>query len=285
MIKGLYSAASGMINMLSANDNTANNLANINTPGFKQGVTVFKTFAPLLIDKIASNGAAQSAAGGYLGMISPGAKVASIAFDFAQGELKKSGNNYDLAIKGDGFFEVQTANGQKAYTRDGSFIVNQEGYLTTQDGNMVVGKDNKPIFLGKGIVDFKVDSKGTVLVNNPAAKPSKDQNQQTQNVSDQQAKQPEMLPVGQLKIVDFENKFGLMRKGNNLFEDGGSAMPKQAANYSIVQGSLESSNSNVITTMVKTIEGMRTYETLAKIVETTGGNLEKVVNQLGRVNS
>lgn len=283
MIKGLYTAASGMINMMSSNDNVANNLANINTSGFKQGVAIFKSFAPLLIDKISSSGAAQAGASGYLGMISPGAKLASIAFDFSQGELKKTGNQYDLAIKGDGFFEVQTSDGKKAYTRDGSFQVNQDGYLTTQDGNMVVGENNSPIFVGKGVIDFKVDSKGSVLVNDPTVKAKKDENQQAQNVSEK-AKEPEMKPVGQLKIVDFENKFGLARKGNNLFEDAGSAMPKKASNYTIAQGTVESSNSNVITSMVKSIEGMRTYETLARIVDTTKDNLEKAVNQLGKIN-
>lgn len=256
MIKGLYTAASGMINLLSANDNIANNLANINTPGFKQGITLFKNFAPLLIKKISAEGDPNAKSGLNIGSLNPGCTLSSIVTDFTQGEVKKTDNNYDLAIYGNGFFEVETPDGKKMYTRDGSFQRSAEGYLTTRDGNKLVGKDNKPIKLAENALDFMIKADGTVMVNNQ--------------------------PVNKVKVVEFENKYGLMKRGNNLFEDIGMAQPKLTSSSRIIQGALEASNANVIKTMVNSIDGMRTYETLARIVDNVGKNLEKTANQLGK---
>lgn len=264
MIRGLYTAASGMINLLQSNDSIANDLANINTPGFKQGVTIFKAFAPMLLNKLSADGNHRDVAGGQVGSIHSGSGLSSIAIDFSQGQIKKVENMYDLALSGPGFFEIKTDNGVTAYTRDGSFVRDQEGYLTTRNGHKVIGIDNEPIKIDQSIVNFKVMADGTIL-NDDKIKGEKE-------------------VLGQLKLVDFENKHGLMRHGNNLFVDPGTANPIAAKNCTVVQGALEMSNANVISTMTKSIEGMRTYETLSRIVDNTGKNIEKATEQLGKYN-
>jgi flagellar basal-body rod protein FlgF len=257
MIKGLYTAASGMINLLTANDNIASNLANINTPGFKQGITIFKTFAPILLNKISADGNNKQMPMNKVGYLNTGSSIATVATDFSQGQIKPTESKYDLAIQGDGFFEVENENGKRFYTRDGSFDLDGEGFLITNDGNKVIGQNNAPIKIGNSAVDVQVLNDGSVLANKE--------------------------PVGKIKITEFENKFGLLKVGENLYQNAGMAMPKATSNSRVIQSALELSNANVIKTMVNSIEGMRTYETLASMLENTGRNLEKTVTQLGRV--
>jgi flagellar basal-body rod protein FlgG len=257
MIKGLYTAASGMVSILTSNDNLADSLANVNTPGFKQGVTLFKSFAPMLIDKISSNGNMDQADRVRLGGMSAGCALSGVATDFSPGPLRTTDDKYDFAIQGNGFFEVQTDNGEKLYTRNGSFQRSADGYLETAEGHKVMGADNKPIILGPESIDFEVDSQGMVMVNKQA--------------------------VNQIKVVDFENNFGLMKRGSCLYTATEACGKQTPSNSRIMQGALEGSNANVISTMVSHIEGMRAYETLAKVIETANSNLEKSTNQLGRV--
>ena len=274
MIKGLYSAASGMVSMLGANDTLADNLANINTPGFKKGITIFKSFAPLLLEKISADGNDRSTSGQKIGSLSPGSSLDSVSTDFSQGRINKTDQEYDLALSGKGFFEVKTEDGKTLYTRDGSFERSQEGFLVTREGHKVIGADNKPINLGTSVIDFKITNDGTVAI-----KPTTGETDAT--MADETA--DTIQPVNKIKIVEFENTQALSKMGANLYSDTGAAGLKLSTGTSVVQGALEMSNANVISTMVKSIEGMRAYETLAKIVETTGRNLEKATTQLGKV--
>lgn len=277
MIRGLYTAASGMVSLLSANDNIASSMANVSTPGFKQGVTLFKTFAPILMKKLGNNDGGEPGNNGSIGSISSGSTLQAIAIDFSQGDLKRTENKFDLAIQGNAFFQIQTPDGKIAYTRAGNFQRDSDGYLTTKEGSKVIGSDDKPIMLGKDTTDFEVKPDGTVLVDKQPLT-TVDTNNPQQNAVTQK------LSIGKIKLVEFNDNNALIRRGFSSFEDPGTAGPKLSTNATIQQNTLEGSNANVITTMVKSIEGMRTYETLAKIVETTNGNLDKIVNQLGKVN-
>ena len=279
MIKGLYSAASGMMNMLDANDSIANNMANINTPGFKQSVSLFQNFSELLVSKIGLHKGIHGKTQSGLGSISAGSKLSGISFDFTQGQVKKTDAPYDLAIQGNGFFEVQVQGNKRVFTRNGSFNVDTEGYLVTNDGHKVIGSDNNSIFIGKNAFDLKVDGQGNILARNVKAKEDKTQPKNP----DEKIDLSDYKKIAQLKVVDFDNKLALLKVGNSFFEDPGTAGQKVASGYQIMQGALETANASPITTMVKTMEGMRTYETLEKIVETTNRNLEKVVNQLGKL--
>lgn len=255
MIKGIYTAASGMINLLEANDNLANNLANVNTAGFKEGVSIFQSFPEMLIEKMSGGNGSQQ-----LGKLSSGSHLASINFDFKQGSLKETGNKLDFALEGKGFFALDEANGERSYTRNGSFTIDQAGFLCTQEGHRVVGmidNNERHIQIDPLTKDIAVDSHGNI--------------------------QADGQPIGRLKIVEFENTKELARKGSSLYEHVGNLPPQEVALPMVHQGHIEQSNSNAIRTMVKTIEGMRRYEMLGKVILTTGQTLEKATTQLGKV--
>jgi flagellar basal-body rod protein FlgG len=257
MIKGIYTAASGMVSLLASNDNIANSLANVNTPGFKKGVTLFKSFAPMLIDKISAQGTKNTDRSMPLGAISPGSALSGIAIDFTQGRIEDTANKLDFAIEGDGFFEVQTDSGERLYTRNGRFKLDDEGFLTTLEGYRVIGMNDAPIKMGMDLTTLEVTNTGELILNKE--------------------------PINQLKVVDFENKHGLVKRGNSCFEATNVAGNQIEPGYKIVQSAVEGSNANVISSMVNTIEGMRAYETLARVVENTSRSLEKTTTQLGRI--
>ena len=138
MIRGLYTGASGMIAESMRTDVTSNNLANANTAGFKKDVAVMKDFASMLITRI--NDGAEAPVIGSLGI---GAGVDEVATMHSMGAVRTTGNDFDLALEGKGFFAVETPRGIR-YTRNGTFVKNARNELVTQDGYRVLG-ENGPI--------------------------------------------------------------------------------------------------------------------------------------------
>jgi len=256
MTRGIEAAAAGMVSVVNWNDIIANNLANINTPGFKQTLVSFKDIKELDANQI-------DAAKGYnktkIGNLSAGSLLDSTVFDFKQGSIKQTGNPLDLAINGDGFFVVKTPEGE-AYTRNGSFIRRDDGIITTVDGYQLIGESGNPINFNinntKG-QEIKIGKDGTVLIGKEI--------------------------MDKLKIVDFTDKKNLEAQGNSLFKPANNEAPIKAAGFEVNQGSLEMANSNAIESMVNSIHGMRTYETLAKVIETDNRTLSKTVNEVGRI--
>lgn len=257
MVRGIEAAAAGMVGITELNDVIANNLANINTPGFKQTLLAFKNIQELEVSKI-------DAAKGFQnreqspGTISAGSAVDALVIDFKQGSIKQTGNPFDVAINGDGFFTIQTQDGV-AYSRNGNFMRNNEGLLTTLDGNPVIGESG-PIALDiENVKDnqIKIHSNGDIEVNKEI--------------------------VDRIKIVDFEDKSKLSYQGNSLFKANGENLVMKEAKAQLSQGSLESANSTAIETMIKSIDGSRTYEMLSKTIETSNRSLGKIVNEVGRI--
>ena len=257
MVKGIDAAASGMIGMMSMNDIISNNLANINTPGFKQSIATFQSFKDVMVSKIdASNGYTQST-GESLGTLSTGSAINQTALDFKQGSLQVTGNPTDLALQGQGFFEIQTPNGI-AYTRNGSFIRNDKAELTTTDGYHVIGR-NGPITLNNNndFSNVKITEDGTVEINNKI--------------------------IDKINIVDFKNKANLQSIGTSLYAPINGEKPVAATNCTVKDGALESSNSNVIECMVNSINASRTYESLSKVIDSNNKSLNHAVNEVGRI--
>lgn len=252
MTRGIESAANGMMGVLTLNDVISNNLANINTAGFKTSMVTFKNIQDLAINQKSPYTYEST----QVGTLSAGGVVDSTLLDMKQGGLKTTGNPLDLAISGKGFFAVETPDGV-AYTRNGSFIKNQEGFLTTINGDPVLGQ-NGAINLnipGKGIKDINIDSEGNIFIN---------KNQ-----------------IDKIKIMDFNNPQNMKSIGNSLLQPQQEDKPQDAKNFQISQGTLEQSNANVVRCMVDSIQGSRTYETLAKVVQTTNSTLGKAVNNVG----
>lgn len=257
MVRGIDIAATGMVSLSHYHDIIANNLANINTPGFKQTLASFKNVENLEVSKI-------DAAQGFKnnespGIVSAGSVLDSTTFDFKQGSVKTTGNPLDLAIQGDGFFAVRTPDGD-AYTRNGSFIKGEDGGITTIEGYPLIGESGNPLSVSTNNFDAKklrILSNGDLEINKEI--------------------------VDKVKIVDFNDKSQLKALGGSLFKSVKENNIKDAENYQITQGSLESSNANVIESMIKSIDAMRTYEFLSKNIETVNRGLSKTVNEVGRL--
>ncbi len=256
MVRAIDAAASGMISQMTLNDILANNLANINTPGFKQTMAAFKDINEASVNEI-------NPTKGYetdrpLGTVSLGSMLDTTCIDFRQGGIKTTGNKLDLAVNGRGFFTVQTQDGL-AYTRNGSFTVDSKGSITTTDGYLLMG-ERGPLTIdiqNSEVNNITVNSNGEILQNGQS--------------------------IGKIKISDFNDLKSLQSFGNSLYKPSGNQLSINAENYEIKQGALETSNANVVETMVNSIQGQRTYEALAKVVETTSRSLNKSVNEVGRI--
>jgi len=248
MIRGLYTGASGMIAESIRNDSIANNLANVNTAGFKKDVAVNKEFGEMLIHRINDGGGAPA-----IGSLGRGTMIDEIATIHSTGAMRPTGNDFDLAIEGKGFFAVETPAGVR-YTRNGTFARNIMGELVTGDGYRVLGQNGTPVRINGN--KMTVSDDGRVLSDG--------------------------IEVARLQVVEFANEKQLTKEGSSLYiasADGAS----QPATGRVCQGFIESSNVNVIAEMVNLINGYRTYETNAKTVQAQDQLLDKAVNDIGRV--
>ena len=232
----------------------SNNLANVNTAGFKRDRAAFED---LLYQTVRQPGGATSEqtqlpTGLQLGT---GVRVAATAKNFSQGNLNQTGNALDVAINGRGFFEVLMPDGSTAYTRDGSFQIDSQGQMVTNEGYPI----QPGLQLPEGAQSVTIGADGTVSV--------------------QVAGQAAAVQVGQLTLSDFVNPAGLESKGENLYVETAasgpaqSGAPGQGGVGTLVQGSLESSNVNVVEELVSMIETQRAYETNAKAISTTDSML------------
>ena len=242
MNSGLYAALTGNLTAMRKLDVVSNNLANANTTGFKQDRLAFQS---LLANT------APAPAG-----LTDAPVMASERFytDFSQGPLKQTDNSLDVAIEGDGFFVVQTANGP-AYTRQGNFSRNAAGRLINADGLEVQGAGG-PITINGGTVD--INARGEINVDG--------------------------VRIGALQIVDFPKPYVLQKIGSSLFMPADpQAAPQPAANARISQGFIENSNVSVVREMVQLIEASRYFETCQRVVQSYDNIASKAANDLGRI--
>ena len=266
MVKGLYTAHTGMVNEMKRLDILANNLANADTTGYKKEGTTSRTFADemsIRLKDTSSYGIPKK-----LGEITYGVHLGQVYTDYSSGSFKVTDNTTDFAIDGNGFFAIaftdKQGNTSVKYTRDGSFTVNAEGYLVTKDGDYVLnatgamnGDPDEENFI-------RVDPNATIAVNKLGYIFQNDQ------------------IVGTLGMVDIDNYDYLEKYGENLYNllDGGNRI---ATDANVEQGVLETSNVNVINEMVNMISVSRAYETNQKIVQSYDATLEIAANQLGKV--
>lgn len=252
MVRGLYTAATGMTVQRSKMDVLTNNIVNAETTGYKADSLMTSTFDEVMLNRINDPNVSilgSNAVGGY----NFGTHVDELVTDFSNGTLEQTDKKTDLALGGDGFFTIETAGGQIRYTKSGNFTVNNEGYMVTQDGGFVLGQNGR-LFVGSS--EFTVSASGAVT--GDAASPDT------------------------LNLVTFTD-FGVLRKeGNNLYSVYGDALPVQAVNSTVRQGMLEGSNVNISDEMVDMISVYRKYEASQKIVSMTDKTLEMAAN-LGRI--
>ena len=253
----LYSAATGMEAQQLNLNTIANNLANVNTPGFKRSKIEFQD---LLYQKPRASGS--DSGGGNLvptGIeVGNGSRVAATSKVFTQGKLTQTGEKFDVAIQGDGFFEVQRADGTIGYTRDGSFKLNAQGQMVNVDGLPLIG-GFQPIPAGASSVNIAQNGEVTV-----------------QSASGTQS--------FRLTMTRFANPSGLRSLGGNLYEETAasgtpeSGSPSEAGFGSIIQGYTEASNVNIVEEMVNLIVAQRAYEINSKSIQTSDEMLQNVAN-------
>lgn len=266
MVKGLYTAYTGMINQQNRLDVLTNNLANSATNGFKKEGSTSQSFDEMLAVKIKDTSAYGLPVG--IGDVSLGVKIGECYTDYGQGSFRVTDNTYDFALDGDGFFAISFTNkaGETSvkYTRDGAFSVNREGYLLTKDGdyvlNQAAAQAGNPEQAGYIRVDpnveMVVDENGFIYQNG--------------------------VQMGQIGVVDFADYNFLEKYGENMFQTVDGAQV-QNGTAQVVQGTLEMSNVNVISEMVEMITIARAYESNQKLIQTIDTTLEKAVNNIGKV--
>ena len=266
MVKGLYTAYTGMLNEQNRMDIMTNNLANADTNGYKKEGSTSQTFADTYAIKIKDTSAYNIPR--TLGEVSLGVHIGETYRDYSQGSFEVTDNPYDLAIGGNGFFAVSFTNKQGEtsikYTRDGAFTVDKDGYLMTKDGDYVLNQNGaangNPAAANYIQIDpnqkFTIDEEGYIWQNRTV--------------------------VGQVGVVDFADYNYLEKYGENLYQTvDGATLTESSAN--VRQGYIEASNVNVVTEMVNMITITRAYESNQKVIQTIDGMLDKAVNNVGRV--
>ena len=263
MIRALYTAASGMMAQETNLDNVANNLANSSTTGFRRRRIQFEdlVYQTLVMPGAAASQQTTMVAGLQVGL---GTRTAASEVIQLQGDFSQTGNPLDLTIQGQGFFQVLLPDGQTAYTRAGSFHLDAQGNLVTQDGNPV----QPAVTIPPGATSVTVAQDGTISV----------------TLSGQTAAQQ----VGSLQLALFSNPGGLNSTGSNLFlattASGDPVIGTPGGSEglgSIEQGMLEQSNVSVVDEFVQMIVAQRSYEANSRVVNAADQMLQDI-NTLGR---
>lgn len=259
MLKGLYTAYTGLLNEQNRMDVITNNLANSATIGYKKEGSTSQAFDDVLACKLKDESEAPNIAR-RLGTMSMGVKIGENYTNFDQGSFRATENTYDLALAGDGFFAIEftNKNGETStkYTRDGSFTLNNEGFLVTEDGDYVLSSNNQRIQLDP-LQESYIDESGTIYQGNSAA--------------------------ARIQVSDFADYNYLEHYGENLYQPVEGATLQAATNYKVNSGYLEASNVQIVSEMVEMITITRAYETNQKIMQTYDGSLDIAVNQLGKL--
>ncbi|GEN27976.1 flagellar basal-body rod protein FlgG [Halovibrio variabilis] len=257
MIKSLWTAKTGLEAQQTKLDVISNNLANVSTNGFKRSRPVFED---LLYQNMRQPGAQNNIQDRLPSGMQVGTGVRAVATErlHTQGGLEQTENSRDLAINGEGFFQVLMPDGTTAYTRDGSFQLNENGQMVTANGYPV----EPAIFLPENALSVNVGADGTVSVRQPGVAIDNE--------------------VGQITVSTFINPAGLESVGGNLYLETGASgapnenMPGMNGAGRLFQGYVETSNVNVVEEMVNMIQTQRAYELNSKAVSTSDEMLARL---------
>jgi len=257
MIRSLWIAKTGLDAQQTQLDVISNNLANVGTAGFKRSRAVFED---LLYQTLRQPGAQSSQQTQLPTGLTLGTGVRPVATEriFTQGNLQQTGNNLDVAVNGQGFFQVQLPDGTTAYTRDGSFHLDAQGQLVTSSGYAL----QPAITIPSNALTITVARDGTVTVTQPG--------------------QATPTQVGALQLANFINAAGLQSQGENLYiETAASGTPTTNTPGTnglgtLSQGYVETSNVNVVEELVNMIQTQRAYEINSKAVQTSDQMLQRL---------
>ena len=247
MIRGWYIGSSGMNAQQNRLDAISNNLANVDTAGYKRDVSVSKSFSELLLRRTEADGVYKTSVGSadaapIIGKLGLGVETNENFTEFEQGSFRSTGSSSDLALSGEGFFAVQTPAGER-YTRNGNFILGKEGILETKDGYPLLGENG---LILPGDDKFVVNEDGMIY--------SKDGDF-----------------IDRVKVVRFDNERYLKKMGNSLWSandiSGEAYVAEGFERPKMMQGYMETSNVNVVNEMVRMIEVNWAYEANQKSIQ------------------
>lgn len=257
MVRGLYTAYTGMANEQKRLDIISNNLANAATTGYKVQNVTSQSFDNLLTIKVKDSSEAYNDR--PIGHMSLGVKLGEAYTDQSQGSLRQTGNTYDLALEGKGFFTIEVTdragNVSTQYTRNGSFTMSNDGELVDMEGNHLIGESGI-ITIPTDAANVVIDATGAIYADNAY--------------------------VDTVKIADFEDYDYLTNVGDTRYKALDGAVETLAAG-SVRQGYLEQSNVNVVTQMVNMISITRAYEANQKLISSIDKTLDLAANSVGRV--
>ena len=255
MVRGLYTAWTGLQNEQKRLDVIANNIANSATTGYKQEGVTSQSFDDMLAIKVRDYSVNKDE---IIGKMTLGVKVGEVYTNHGQGSIRVTGNTYDLALDGSGFFKMKVTdtlgNDHIRYTRAGNFTITKEGYVTDANGNRLQSEAGDLIVPVDAEVVF--DKDGAVYANGEL--------------------------IDRISVTDFEDYQYLKKYAETMYEPVEGATEIEAEG-SVLQGCLEQSNVNVVKEMTQMIAITRAYEANQKIVQAMDATLDQAVNSVGRV--
>jgi flagellar basal-body rod protein FlgG len=255
MIRGLYTAASGMLASMRRMEFVTNNLANAQTTGFKQDRSALSTFDEMMI--LQDGSVPPPGLRNELGELGMASVAEEPMIDFTQGSLQQTDRALDMALEGPGFFTVQTPDGLR-YTRDGGFTRDAMGRLTTGEGHLVLGTDGNPIRIPPGTLAVRAD--GTLTA--------------------------EGQEIGTLAIVEFGLEQPLKKVGSNQFvarNEGDE--PQTATGTAVRQGAVETSNVDMAGAQTTMLELQRAYQAAQRLIQYQDEMVGRAVNEIARPTS
>lgn len=276
MLRGFYTAASGMLTQQRQTEMLTNNLANANTTGFKADQASIRSFPEMLLQRmesknIATDNSLQLPVSKNVGSISTGVYVQDVTPLFSQGDVQETELKTDIALingsmpadangkMGTVMFVVENSNGEMRYTRNGNFTLDGTGYLTTSEGNYVLNQNNERIQLNSD--EFTIDQDGTISENNQA--------------------------VSRLGVAFAENPESLVKEGGGLFraaeDELTDAYNEAEVSFTLNQGVLEGSNVDESQTMTELMTAYRSFEANQKMLQAYDRSMDKAVNEVGKL--
>lgn len=266
--RGIEIAANGMKSLIDFQDTIAHNLANVNTTGYKKESLSFRSVYNAMVSEPEKLNDYKYRTGRDVGRVSMGSESNKLVHEFIQGALVKTGLPLDLAIEGDGLFKVQNSKGEIAYTRNGSFTIDSRHRLINHEGELVLDVEDKPIVLN--IRALGVSTANELTVNEDG------------QIGIAKAEGSRLLQ--KIAIYDFSNKEDMLALGHAKYYPKDLEMNPvlKAEKFTLQQGYLEASNSNVVNEMINSINVSRNYETLSKFVKEKASHITAAIN-IGRL--
>lgn len=257
MVRGLYTAYTGMANEQKRLDIIANNLANAATVGYKEENVTNQAFDNVLTIKIRDE--SEAYINRPIGRMSLGVKLGESYTDYTQGSLRQTGQTYNMALEGKGFFTIsvtdKAGNADTKYTRNGLFTMTKDGHIVDTDGNHLMGEGGE-IQIPDNAVDVAVDNTGAIYADGDY--------------------------IDTLLIADFEDYNYLIKSGDTMYESLEEAIIIPAT-AGVRQGFSEQSNVNVVSEMVDMISVTRAYEANQKVIQSIDQTLDLAANSIGKI--